>query len=707
MARQQFLLFRLMTALALVLSVALAAPTAVYASGEEPGDEATPEATLSDEAAVETQEETTEEDVPVENEEQVADVIASLSETESVLVGEDGLPLNLASVEAEEILTAPDPWFEDPLDSTKVVAYQADCSTWSVPAGYAGGVCHDSGTPIQAAVNAAPVGATVHVEAGVFTEQVVINKNLTLKGSAGAIIKSPASLAASFTTSAVNKPIIYVHDADNVVIDGFEVDGDGKGNANYRFVGIGYHNAGGSITNNSILNIANTPFSGTQGGFGILVYNDDGVDRVIVIDNNLVEDYQKAGIIVSGSDLDITITDNEVHGAGPTSSIAQNGIQVGSGNSTANISGNTVTGNDYTGATWTAAGILVYPGVDAELSNNVLDGNQSGIYVYDADVTSDGDQITNSQYSMIIYGDATGASAVVTNANFSNSEIGVYVYGSTDGNTPVTVLNSNIAGHDYGIYTNQSDTIVNNSNITGNGYGVYSEAAGAVDATNNYWGCATGPGTGNCDTVSGNVLTNPFLTVSNGSADSDGDGVADHADNCPAAYNPSQADKDGDGKGDACDRFPTIHDDTIEKPEVPTGPAGATGGFFIPVTSNIFWDVNGVLLAHDGSINSAGIVVTEMPLADSSEAYGVPFVNPLGLLAVQVSIPAELGTPSITIIFESETSGSVFYVLSDGTHEILETVCTPNADGALSCTAAYTPNGSEAGYEPVFYLQGE
>jgi hypothetical protein len=39
--------------------------------------------------------------------------------------------------------------------------------------------------------------------------------------------------------------------------------------------------------------------------------------------------------------------------------------------------------------------------------------------------------------------------------------------------------------------------------------------------------------------------------------DSDGDGVADTADNCPNVPNPDQADADGDGIGDACDNCPT------------------------------------------------------------------------------------------------------------------------------------------------------
>lgn len=40
------------------------------------------------------------------------------------------------------------------------------------------------------------------------------------------------------------------------------------------------------------------------------------------------------------------------------------------------------------------------------------------------------------------------------------------------------------------------------------------------------------------------------------STDSDGDGIADPADNCPGAVNSDQADSDGDGTGNACDSTP-------------------------------------------------------------------------------------------------------------------------------------------------------
>jgi len=40
--------------------------------------------------------------------------------------------------------------------------------------------------------------------------------------------------------------------------------------------------------------------------------------------------------------------------------------------------------------------------------------------------------------------------------------------------------------------------------------------------------------------------------------DSDGDGIPDDADNCPAVANPDQADSDGNGTGDACDTPPLL-----------------------------------------------------------------------------------------------------------------------------------------------------
>ena len=107
---------------------------------------------------------------------------------------------------------------------------------------------------IQAAVNQVSAGGTVHVAAGTYVEQVDIGKQLTLDGAgAGStIIQSPAVLATKFTTSAANKPVVYVH-ASGGTISHLTVDGNGVGNANYRFEGIAFYNAGGTVANSAIV----------------------------------------------------------------------------------------------------------------------------------------------------------------------------------------------------------------------------------------------------------------------------------------------------------------------------------------------------------------------------------------------------------------------------------------------------------------------
>ena len=57
------------------------------------------------------------------------------------------------------------------------------------------------------------------------------------------------------------------------------------------------------------------------------------------------------------------------------------------------------------------------------------------------------------------------------------------------------------------------------------------------------------------DSVSGesNTGNNCSTGVQIAVFDTDGDGVADGDDNCPAVANPVQTDKDADGEGDACD----------------------------------------------------------------------------------------------------------------------------------------------------------
>lgn len=510
MKNRLFSFVSLLTALVLMLSLAL--PTAAFADDGQPGDptpeaseEAPAEETPTEEAPAEeeaaTEESTptaeTEESAPVEeaageeaassdeetepveepvvSEETVADVIEILAETESVLVDDEGVPLSVADQETVELLTNADPWFEDPGDSTKVIAYQKSCTGWAPPAGYAGGVCNESTTPIQAAVDAAPVGATVHVEAGTFDEQVEISKNLTLQGSPGAIVKSPAVLIDSFMTSTTNKPVIYVHGADNVTISGLTVDGDNKGSANYRFIGIGYYNAGGTISNNTIMNVMDTTFSGNQAGNGIYVFNDDATARTVNIEGNTITNYQKSGIVANGAGLTANIIDNIVTGQGPTGVIAQNGIQIGF-EATGVVANNTVTGNYYTGSSATSAGVLLYDTTGTVLVyENTLTGNQIGISLAGPDsgvptpsnLNAWDNEISGGQYGVNIqsYYQGGNANGTITDNHIFDNEVGIY----TD--NPGSVITGNtISGGDYGVYTEDYWSVGGSFTINGNDF---------------------------------------------------------------------------------------------------------------------------------------------------------------------------------------------------------------------------------------------
>src|SRR5262245_54202462 len=77
------------------------------------------------------------------------------------------------------------------------------------------------GGSIQAAVTGAASGDTILVNPGTYTEQVTINKNLTLQGNgAGAIIQSPATL----TTDAFGQnALVEVNSAATVNINNLTI----------------------------------------------------------------------------------------------------------------------------------------------------------------------------------------------------------------------------------------------------------------------------------------------------------------------------------------------------------------------------------------------------------------------------------------------------------------------------------------------------
>jgi len=336
-------------------------------------------------------------------------------------------------------------------------------------------------------VDAVVEGGDIYVDIGAYQEQVVIGKDLEVLGSGlSTIIESPDTLTEFFMASTKkNYPIIYVHDADDVAIRDLVVDGLGKGNANYRFIGIGFHNAGGVVEDVEIRGIKNTPFSGSQHGVAIYAYNEDGSPRTLQVSDSLIYDFQKNGMALLGEGLVVDVSGNIVVGEGGTGTIAQNGIQVGSGAGGV-ISGNSVAGIWYTGPYWAASGIL--------------------IQYTDANVSVLGNDVVDSQVPLYVY-DASGALTVSLN-NLIGGEYGLILIG-----TP------NAEAHYNSIY--------------GNVYGVWNTDAAygpqLTDMTLNWWGAADGPWVdldlddvpeyeGSGDIIYGETIFSPWLGV-----DPDGD----------------------------------------------------------------------------------------------------------------------------------------------------------------------------------------
>jgi len=242
-----------------------------------------------------------------------------------------------------------------------------------------------SGMSIMQAVNQASPGAAVNVGAGTYAEQLTVNKALTLTGAGASVTTvSPSSLTAD---ASGNRSILTIGGGANVEVSGFTFRGPVPEITAGIFVRDG---ANAHIHNNALIDIRESgALSGNQRGIGIWVGRAlQGTTGSALIENNVITGYQKGGIVVDGPGSQATITGNTITGEGPTSAIAQNGIQASRGAS-ATISGNIVSGNNYTPASDEATGILIFtPGFylgqgSISVGPNNVSGNEVGVWTND------------------------------------------------------------------------------------------------------------------------------------------------------------------------------------------------------------------------------------------------------------------------------------------------------------------------------------
>ena len=151
-----------------------------------------------------------------------------------------------------------------------------------------------------------------------------------------------------------------------------------------------------NVTGSAVHNIGETPLNGTQHGNAIY-YRAFGGSASGVISGNAVTHYQKNGITINGN-VSATIANNTVTGEGAVPYIAQNGIQVGYDTAPVTVTGNTVTGNAYSGANGASSGgILVVGGpcfgpalpyaTGLSITRNTLTTNDVGVFLFNGDAS--------------------------------------------------------------------------------------------------------------------------------------------------------------------------------------------------------------------------------------------------------------------------------------------------------------------------------
>jgi parallel beta-helix repeat protein len=272
---------------------------------------------------------------------------------------------------------------------------------------------------IQEAVDHAADGDTITVCDGTYPEQVTIpvgKDGLTLSAeSKGAVIKAPTT----GWTGGQQGAIVKV-EAQRVTIERFTISGPGSGSGS---IGYGVEVVtGGSATvdSNDIVHIRDEPLSGDQNGWAI-----GATGGSVTATSNLIEDFQKDGIMLTGASSVDMITDNTIVGAGPTSKIAQNGITI-SGGASATVSENDVSKIFYSPNTATATGIIASksPG-DVVIENNTVSDAQAGIYLISGPsaITVRGNTIHGGNYGIVVQ--AASAVRVVGNTTHDQANNGL------------------------------------------------------------------------------------------------------------------------------------------------------------------------------------------------------------------------------------------------------------------------------------------
>jgi hypothetical protein len=262
-----------------------------------------------------------------------------------------------------------------------------------------------AGESIQSAVDSASAGDVIGIEDGTFTEQVVVDEDVTLLGSGGTTISAPAALGARFDRKGTAVHPVVSLEADGAALRNLTVDGQVREYGDGQFVGVAAHEASVYVGDVDIRQIWE-PAKDPQ-GTGILAYNrDDETERLVYVERCTVREYGTCGIVGEGKGLAFQIKETLVAGGWLSQTDIRNGIIVRNA-PRVTIVGNTVVGNHHVGTT-IAVGIALSRVADAFVAWNDIAQNGCGIGAKRAgDIVARQNDIHSNETGILDRGSAT------------------------------------------------------------------------------------------------------------------------------------------------------------------------------------------------------------------------------------------------------------------------------------------------------------
>lgn len=343
---------------------------------------------------------------------------------------------------------------------------------------------------IQTAVDYALDDGTINVTAGTFTEQIVIDKALSIvgQGMGFTTIASPATLPATVNIAGYDHhAVILAQGTDGVNLSALTVDGANQGDSNYRFDGILYYDASGTISGVEVANVMNSTFSGAQHGVGVYAYANADTARTVNLENSNIHDFQKNATAFAGANLTANVLNNTITGAGQTTTTAQNGIQI-SGGATGVIQGNTVSDIWYTGSGWTASAIITFGSGNVTIEDNIVSNSQVGAYVSGTGATSlINNQFTGGNYGVTVYSGAGTGVATIEGNTFDGQTYGIANWGDS-----AKIIDNDFIDNSLSIYLSayagSAKTLVQDNRFSfvstsaADSVGIYTDSGAVVDA---------------------------------------------------------------------------------------------------------------------------------------------------------------------------------------------------------------------------------